>query len=105
MRINLRISLFSIFLVLAAFGCSDSKKPKEKVEDPYLKQLTEKQIGDTNYYISIPINVMCMPDFNKLQNAGVKRISMGNFLNNKIYQYLGSEVETVLKNQNFSSVF
>ncbi|RKR09284.1 2-methylisocitrate lyase-like PEP mutase family enzyme [Flavobacterium sp. 90] len=56
----------------------------------------------------LPINVMCMPDlpdFDKLQNAGVKRISMGNFLNNKIYQYLGSEVETVLKNQNFSSVF
>lgn len=56
----------------------------------------------------LPINVMCMPDlpdFNKLQNADVKRISMGNFLNNKIYQYLGSEVEKVLKNQNFSSVF
>lgn len=56
----------------------------------------------------LPINVMCMPDlpdFKALQNAGVKRISMGNFLNNKIYQYLGSEVETILKNQNFSSVF
>ncbi|MCD0470441.1 isocitrate lyase/phosphoenolpyruvate mutase family protein [Flavobacterium sp. JAS] len=57
---------------------------------------------------TLPINVMCMPDlpdFNLLQKAGVKRISMGNFLNNKIYQYLESEVETVLKNQNFSSVF
>jgi len=57
---------------------------------------------------NLPVNVMCMPDlpdFNMLQNAGVKRISMGNFLNNKIYQYLESEVETVLKNQNFSSVF
>ncbi|WP_316632439.1 isocitrate lyase/phosphoenolpyruvate mutase family protein [uncultured Flavobacterium sp.] len=56
----------------------------------------------------LPINVMCMPDlpdFNLLQNAGVKRISMGNFLNNKIYQYLEAEVGTVLKNQNFSSVF
>jgi hypothetical protein len=54
MTINFRISFFSIFLVLVVFGCSESKKPKEKVEDPYLKQLTEKQIGDTNYYISIP---------------------------------------------------
>jgi 2-methylisocitrate lyase-like PEP mutase family enzyme len=56
----------------------------------------------------LPINVMCMPDlpdFSLLQNVGAKRISMGNFLNNKIYQYLESEVETVLKNQNFSSVF
>lgn len=54
MRINLRISFFLIFLVLIAFGCSDNKKSKENVENPYLKQLTEKQIGDTNYYISIP---------------------------------------------------
>lgn len=57
---------------------------------------------------TLPVNVMCMPDlpdFKTLQNAGVKRISMGNFLNSKIYQYLESEVETVLKNQNFSSVF
>jgi 2-methylisocitrate lyase-like PEP mutase family enzyme len=57
---------------------------------------------------TLPINVMCMPDlpnFKTLQNAGVKRISMGNFLNSKIYQYLESEVEMVLKNQDFRSVF
>jgi 2-methylisocitrate lyase-like PEP mutase family enzyme len=57
---------------------------------------------------TLPINVLCMPalpDFNTLQNAGVKRISMGNFLNSKIYQYLETEIETVLKNQNFHSVF
>ena len=57
---------------------------------------------------TLPVNVMCMPDlpdFKELQNAGVKRISMGNFLNSKIYQYLESEVEMVLKNQDFKSVF
>jgi 2-methylisocitrate lyase-like PEP mutase family enzyme len=56
----------------------------------------------------LPINVMCMPnlpDFKELQKAGIKRISMGNFLNSKISQYLGSEIETILKNQDFSSLF
>ena len=56
----------------------------------------------------LPINVMCMPDlpdFKTLQNAGVQRISMGNFLNSKIYQYLESEIETIVKNQDFRSIF
>ncbi|WP_268849333.1 isocitrate lyase/PEP mutase family protein [Flavobacterium aestivum] len=69
-----------------------------KIED--ISALTEASL--------LPINVLCMPalpDFDALQNAGVKRISMGNSLNSKIYQYLGTEVETVLKNQNFHSVF
>lgn len=67
-----------------------------------------EDIAEITKATTLPVNVMCMPDlpdFKTLQNAGVKRISMGNFLNSKIYQYLESEVETVLKNQNFSSVF
>lgn len=51
---NLRTPFFLLFLVVVAFGCSDKKSEKIQEEDPYLKQLTEKQIGDSNYYISIP---------------------------------------------------
>jgi 2-methylisocitrate lyase-like PEP mutase family enzyme len=56
----------------------------------------------------LPLNVMCMPelpDFTSLKNAGIKRISMGNFLNKKIYQGLGTEVKQILSNNNFISVF
>lgn len=56
----------------------------------------------------LPINVMCMPglpDFKQLKEAGVKRISMGGFLNKKTYQLLQIELETILKNQSFDNVF
>lgn len=53
MNLNLKISFLSVFLILTILGCSD-KKTKHIPENPYLKQLTEKQIGDSNYYISIP---------------------------------------------------
>ncbi len=53
MNINLKTSFLSVFLSLTILGCSD-KKTKHIPENPYLKQLTEKQIGETNYYISIP---------------------------------------------------
>ena len=45
----------------------------------------------------LPVNVMCMPDlpdFNTLSTLGVKRISMGNFLFDK----LQSDFEAILKN-------
>ncbi|MNX39411.1 hypothetical protein D3C86_697710 [compost metagenome] len=51
---NLKIPFLSIFLILTILGCSDNKKTKHIVENPYLKELTEKQIGESNYYISIP---------------------------------------------------
>jgi hypothetical protein len=54
--INLRILFFSTFVALVIFGCSDKKAKDIQEEDPYLKQLTEKQIGDINYFISIPKN-------------------------------------------------
>ncbi|SEP22895.1 hypothetical protein SAMN05444671_4647 [Flavobacterium sp. CF108] len=53
MNTSLKIPFLSVFLILTILGCSD-KKTKHIPENPYLKQLTEKQIGETNYYISIP---------------------------------------------------
>jgi 2-methylisocitrate lyase-like PEP mutase family enzyme len=57
---------------------------------------------------NLPVNVMCMPnlpDFNTLTELGVKRISMGNFLLDKMYQELENIAETVLQQQSFQSIF
>ncbi|TDO96593.1 hypothetical protein [Flavobacterium sp. 245] len=53
MNSNLKISFLSAFLIFTILGCSD-KKTKPIPENPYLKELAEKQIGDSKYYISIP---------------------------------------------------
>ncbi|HTI07353.1 MAG TPA: isocitrate lyase/phosphoenolpyruvate mutase family protein [Puia sp.] len=55
----------------------------------------------------LPINVMCMPglpDFGELQSLGVKRISMGPFLFNKVYAYAGELAKTIGNDKNFTSV-
>ncbi|MFD2582000.1 isocitrate lyase/phosphoenolpyruvate mutase family protein [Pedobacter vanadiisoli] len=57
---------------------------------------------------SLPINVMCMPDlpgFKELELLGVKRISMGGFLFNKVYDYAGVLARKILAEQEFSSIF
>ncbi|KAF2332012.1 hypothetical protein [Flavobacterium daemonense] len=53
MNSNLKTLFLSVFLILTILGCSD-RKTKSIPQNPYLKELTEKQIGETNYYISIP---------------------------------------------------
>jgi 2-methylisocitrate lyase-like PEP mutase family enzyme len=50
---------------------------------------------------SLPINVMCMPNlpnFETLTKLGVKRISMGNFLFDKMYNKFEESLQTVLNN-------
>jgi 2-methylisocitrate lyase-like PEP mutase family enzyme len=57
---------------------------------------------------NLPVNVMCMPalpDFNALKQAGVKRISMGNFLNKNIYQQMESQTSAILNDRSFSRLF
>ncbi|UOE51194.1 isocitrate lyase/phosphoenolpyruvate mutase family protein [Mucilaginibacter sp. SMC90] len=57
---------------------------------------------------TLPVSVMCMPDlpdFKKLQDAGVKRISSGNFLNTNIYNVLENTVEKIVAENSFASVF
>jgi len=56
----------------------------------------------------LPINVMCipgLPDFKSLQAAGVKRISMGPFLNMNVYQTLGTATDKILNEGSFNSLF
>lgn len=55
----------------------------------------------------LPINVMCMPDlpgFEELGALGVKRISMGPFLFNKVYDAAGKLARAVISDKNFSSI-
>jgi 2-methylisocitrate lyase-like PEP mutase family enzyme len=57
---------------------------------------------------TLPVNVMCMPDlpnFSALGQAGVKRISMGNLLNQKLYSHLESRVGKIVQDGSFTSVF
>jgi len=57
---------------------------------------------------NLPINVMCMPnlpDFETLTKLGVKRISIGNFLFDKMYAKFEETVQTVLNQNSFKSIF
>jgi len=56
---------------------------------------------------TLPINVMCipgLPDFAKLASLGVKRIGMGPFLYNKVYETLGMFSKKIITDNNFSSI-
>jgi len=55
----------------------------------------------------LPVNVMCMPDlpnFDELELLGVKRISMGPFLFNKVYQSAEKLAKAISSDKNFSSI-
>ncbi|WP_299683624.1 isocitrate lyase/phosphoenolpyruvate mutase family protein [uncultured Dokdonia sp.] len=57
---------------------------------------------------NLPINIMCMPnlpDFETLTKLGVKRISMGNFLFDKMYNEFEQIVKTVVNKESFNSIF
>lgn len=57
---------------------------------------------------NLPLNVMCMPTlppFGELKKAGVKRISMGNFLNATIYKKLEAIAQDIIKEGSFHPVF
>jgi len=59
-------------------------------------------------YTNLPINVMCMPNlpnFDTLNDIGVKRISMGNFLFDKMYSQFEQTTKTVLNQKSFKSIF
>jgi 2-methylisocitrate lyase-like PEP mutase family enzyme len=56
----------------------------------------------------LPVNVMCMPDlpgFEQLQQAGVKRISVGPFLFSTLYDKLNTSIEQIVKEKSFSNLF
>lgn len=68
------------------------------------------QISDIKEVVNgtkLPVNVMCMPqlpDFEELGSLGVKRVSMGPFLFNKVYREAGRLAKVILDDRNFSSI-
>ncbi len=70
----------------------------------------EKQEDIENVIMSteLPLNVMCvpnLPEFNTLRKLGVKRISMGNFVYNRMNNELKATLEKIRSNQSFASLF
>lgn len=56
----------------------------------------------------LPINVMCMPElpnFDILKSIGVKRISLGNFINDYIYKTMEQISETIVNEKSFNCLF
>ena len=57
---------------------------------------------------NLPVNVMCMPalpDFEELKLLGVKRISMGPFVNSYINKKTEDVASAILQDNNFSCLF
>lgn len=69
---------------------------------------SEKEMAMIAGGIVLPLNVMCMPDlphFDKLQSAGVHRISMGNFVHSALESTLKNLMQTIQSQQSFAGVF
>lgn len=69
---------------------------------------TPRDIQAVTQATSLPVNVMCMPDlpdFQTLTKLGVKRISMGNFLFDAMYNHHSALLKTILQDQSFKAVF
>lgn len=68
----------------------------------------ESDISTIVSQTKLPINVMCMPElpkFETLEKLGVKRISMGNFLNEYAYTSLENMTTKILNEQSFNALF
>jgi len=46
-----------------------------------------------------------LPNFQTLQTLGVKRVSMGPFIYNKMNEHLNDTLEKINKHQSFDSLF
>jgi len=70
--------------------------------------VAENEIQQIVASTTLPVNVMCMPDlpnFNNLQNLGVKRISIGPFLYNNMVGELEKSILEITKSKSFKSIF
>lgn len=68
----------------------------------------ESDIAQIISQIKTPLNVMCIPElpnFETLETLGVKRISMGNFLNHYTYTSLENMTAKILTEQSFNVLF
>ena len=82
---------------------------KANINGIFVPCITSKEeIKELVNSTKLPINVMCMPDlpgFKDLSNLGVKRISMGNFVNDFVYKQMENKINEIIQNQNFEGLF
>lgn len=68
---------------------------------------SEEDITTVVRNTSLPLNVMAipgLPSFDKLQQWGVRRVTMGNFLYSKTYDTTGRLVQQIATEKNVSSI-
>ncbi len=66
---------------------------------------TEEDIAEAVTHTRLPLNVMCipgLPGFETLNELGVKRVSMGPFLFNRIYDNMGQLFQEIIAGKSFS---
>lgn len=109
--INVRCDAFLLGLPDAL---SEAKERIKLYEDKFIDGIflpcitNEKDIASIVERTSLPINVMCMPDlpdFDRLKSLGVKRISMGDFVNAFAYQKMEEAAASFISNHSFSTLF
>ena len=67
----------------------------------------EEDIAEAIQTLKLPLNVMCIPGLPSLETLtklGVKRVSMGPFLFNKIYNTIGNLSDAITSDKNFSAI-
>jgi len=67
----------------------------------------EEDIAEAVTHTKLPLNVMCipgLPDFGTLKELGVKRVSMGPFLFNRIYDNMDPVFHGIMAGKSFSSL-
>lgn len=74
----------------------------------FLPMITnEDDIADAVSASKLPLNVMCipgLPDFDRLRSLGVRRASMGPFMQIKTYQHTKQLADRVIGERNFNSI-
>lgn len=69
---------------------------------------SEEEIKEIVLQTTLPVNVMCvprLPNFKKLAMLGVKRISMGNLVNDYASQSMSHKIEEILTVGSFDPLF
>lgn len=69
---------------------------------------TKEDIRTITASTTLPVNVMCMPDlpdFATLQQLGIKRISMGNWLHEYMHNRLQYALNTIRQQHTFADLF
>jgi 2-methylisocitrate lyase-like PEP mutase family enzyme len=109
--INARCDAFLLNLPKAQLVATERIKSYEQsgADGLFLPCITkESEIATIVSQTKLPLNVMCMPElpnFETLEKLGVKRISMGNFLNGYASTSLENMTSKILTEQSFNVLF